>query len=110
MNLTNQIIDNYYQVLDNVKLELLERIKEIVKEDIKIYDTSEGVDNKYYELPSFQWTDKHNYRSIYSITDVTKDFEVIGNDWETGDDFVLQLNELTIDTLYDLYIELSKEN
>lgn len=109
-NLTNEVIDKYYVVLDNVKNELISRIEEIVKKDIVIYDTSEGVDDKYYELPTFQWTDKHNYRSIYSILKITKDLEVVGNDWEMGDDFTIQLNELTTDTLYDLYIELTKGN
>lgn len=46
-NLTNEVINNYYNVLDNVRNELISRIKEIVKKDIIIYDTSEGVDDKY---------------------------------------------------------------
>lgn len=109
-NLTNKVIDKYYVILDNVRNELVDRIKEIVTENIEIYDTSEGIDDKYYELPTFKWIDKHNYQSIYSIVSINKDFEVIGNCWETGDSFTLQLDELTTDTLYDLYIELTKGN
>lgn len=109
-NLTNKVIENYYQVINNVGNELIGRIKEIVTENIQIYDTSEGVDDRYYELPTFKWIDKYNYQSIYSIISINKDFEVVGNCWETGDSFTLQLDELTTDTLYDLYIELTKRN
>ena len=109
-SLADKVIENYYRVLHDVSDELIDRIKEIVTENIEIYDTSEGVDDKYYELPTFKWIDKHNYQSIYSIVYINKDFEVIGNCWETGDSFTLQLDELTTVTLYDLYIELTKGN
>lgn len=109
-NLTNEVIDKYYVVLSNVKNELIGRIKEIVQENIVIYDTSEGVDDKYYELPIFKWVDKYNYQSIYSIVSINKNYEVIGSCWETGEKFTILLDELTTDTLYDLYIKLTKGN
>lgn len=109
-NLTNKVIDKYYVVLDNVRKELISRIEEIVQKNIVIYDISEGIDDKYYELPTFDWIDKHNYQSIYSIISINKNYEVIGNCWETREEFTIQLDELTTDTLYDLYIELTKGN
>ena len=33
-----------------------------------------------------------------------------GSGWEEGDEEILDLIELTTDTLYDLYIELTKGN
>ena len=51
---TNEIIKNYYEVLSNIRSELINRIKEIIKEDVEIYDTSEEIDDEYYELPTKQ--------------------------------------------------------
>lgn len=83
--ITNQIIDNYYDELSKVRIELTNRIKDIVKEDIVIYDT-------------------------YSIVKITKDLDVVGNSWEEDDEYMQDITELSLDSLYDLYIELTKGN
>ena len=109
-SLTNQLIDNYYEELSKVRTELTNRIKDIVKENIVIYDTSEGTDDTYYELPTFYTVNKYSQYDTYSIVKITKDLEVVGNSWEEGDTYTQDITELSTDTLYDLYIELTKRN
>lgn len=108
MEITNQLIDNYYEELSKVRMELTNRIKEIVKEDIIIYDTSEGADNEYYELPTFYTVNKYSQHDTYSIVKITKDLEVVGNSWEEGDIYTQDISEISLDSLYDLYLELTK--
>lgn len=108
--ITNQIIDNYYDELSKVRIELTNRIKDIVKEDIVIYDTSEGIYDKYYELPTFYTVNKYSQHDTYSIVKITKDLDVVGNSWEEGDEYIQDITELSLDSLYDLYIELTKGN
>ena len=74
---TNEIIKNYYEVLSNIRSELINRIKEIIKEDVEIYDTSEEIDDEYYELPTFYTINKYNQQDTYSIVKITKDLEII---------------------------------
>ena len=109
-SLTNQLIDNYYEELSKVRTELTKRIKDIVKDDITIYDTSDEIDDKYYELPTFYTVNKYSQYDTYSIVKITKDLEVVGNSWEEGDTYTQDITELSTDTLYDLYIELTKRN
>lgn len=106
--LTDEIIDNYYEEISKVKIELTNRIKEIVKEDIIIYDTSEGLDDEYYELPTFYVVNKYSQYDTYSIVKITKDLEVVGNSWEEGDNYTQDITEISLDSLYDLYLELTK--
>ena len=108
--ITNQIIDNYYNELSKVRIELTDRIRNIVKEDILVYDTSEGVDDRYYELPTFYTVNKYSQYDTYSIVKITKDLEIIGNSWEEGNTYTQDITELSTDSLYDLYIELTKGN
>ena len=54
--ITNQIIDNYYDELSKSRTELTNRIKDIVKKIYLVYDTSEGTDDTYYELPTFLYS------------------------------------------------------
>ena len=107
-SLTNQLIDNYYEELSKVKIELINRIKEIVKKDIIIYDTSEGVDEEYYELPTFYTVNKYSQYDTYSIVEITKDLEVVGNSWEEGDNYTQDITEISLDSLYDLYLKLTE--
>lgn len=109
-SLTNQLIDNYYDELSKVRTELTNRIKDIVKENIVIYDTSEGTDDTYYELPTFYTVNKYSQYDTYSIVKITKDLEIIGNSWEEGNTYTQDITELSTDSLYDLYIELTKGN
>jgi len=106
----DKIIDNYYKVLSDVKKELILRIEKIAKKDIVLYDTSKDIDDEYYELPTFPIIGKYEQYYTYSIVKVTKHSKVIGSGWEEGDEEILDLIELTTDTLYDLYIELTKGN
>ena len=106
--ITNQLIDNYYEELSKVKIELINRIKEIVKEDVIIYDVSEDIDDEYYELPTFYTVNKYSQYDTYSIVKITKDLEVIGNSWEEGDIYTQDISEISLDSLYDLYLELTK--
>lgn len=106
--ITNQLIDNYYEELSKVRIELTNRIKEIVKEDIIIYDTSEGLDDEYYELPTFFRVNKYSQYDTYSIVKITKDLEIVGNSWEEGDIYTQDISEISLDSLYDLYLELTK--
>lgn len=106
----DKIIDDYYKVLSDVKKELILRIEKIAKEDIVLYDTSEGINDEYYDLPTFPIIGKYEQYYTYSIVKVTKHSKVIGSGWEEGDKVILDLIELTTDTLYDLYIELTKGN
>jgi hypothetical protein len=108
--ITNQLIDNYYEELSKVRIELTNRIKEIVKEDVIIYDVSEGIDDEYYELPIFYTVNKYSQYDTYSIVKITKDLEVIGNSWEEGDIYTQDISEISLDSLYDLYLELTKGN
>jgi len=108
--ITNQIIDNYYDELSKVRTELTNRIKDIVKENIVIYDTSEGTDDTYYELPTFYTVNKYSQYDTYSIVKITKDLEIVGDSWEEGDEYIQDITELSLDSLYDLYIELTKGN
>jgi len=107
---TNEVIENYYEVLSNVRNELIDRIKDIVKEDVLIYDTSESVDDSYYELPTFYIVNKYSQYDTYSIVKITKDLEIVGDSWEEGDEYIQDITELSLDSLYDLYIELTKGN
>lgn len=106
--ITNQLIDNYYEELSKVRIELINRIKAIVKKDIIIYDTSEGTDDRYYELPTFYIVNKYSQYDTYSIVKITKDLEVVGNSWEEGDIYTQDISEISLDSLYDLYLELTK--
>lgn len=106
--ITNQLIDNYYEELSKVKIELINRIKEIVKEDVIIYDVSEGIDDEYYGLPTFYTVNKYSQYDTYSIVKITKDLEVIGNSWEEGDIYTQDIFEISLDSLYYLYLELTK--
>lgn len=106
---TNEIIKNYYEVSSNIRSELINRIKEIIKEDVEIYDTSEEINDEYYELPTFYTVNKYNQQDTYSIVKITKDLEIIGNSWEEGDTYTMDITELSTDSLYDLYIQLTKE-
>lgn len=108
--ITNQIIDNYYDELSKVRIELTNRIKDIVKEDIVIYDTSEGLDDAYYDLPTFYTVNKYSQYDTYGIVKITKDLEIVGNSWEEGNTYTQDITELSTDSLYDLYIELTKGN
>ena len=107
---TNEVIANYYEVLSNVRNELIDRIKDVVKEDIVIYDISERTDDKYYELPTFYIVNKYSQHDTYSIVRITKDLEIVGNSWEEGDTYTQDITELSTDSVYDLYIELTKGN
>lgn len=107
-SLTNQLIDNYYEELSKVRTELTNRIKDIVKENIVIYDTSEGTDDTYYELPTFYTVNKYSQYDTYSIIKVTKDLEIIGNNWESGDNYIQDISEISLDSLYDLYLIINK--
>jgi len=109
-SLTNQLIDNYYDELSKVRTELTNRIKDIVKENIVIYDTSEGTDDTYYELPTFYTVNKYSQYDTYSIVKITKDLEIVGNGWDEGNTYTQDITELTLDSLYELYIELTKGN
>lgn len=106
--ITNQLINNYYEELSKVKIELINRIKEIVKKDIIIYDTSEGVDDEYYELPTFYTVNKYSQYDTYSIVEITKDLEVVGNSWEEGDNYTQDITKISLDSLYDLYLKLTE--
>ena len=108
--ITNQIIDNYYDELSKVRIELTKRIKDIVKDDITIYDTSDEIDDKYYELPTFYTVNKHSQYDTYSIVEITKDLEIVGNGWDEGNTYTQDITELTLDSLYELYIKLAKGN
>lgn len=107
---TSEVIANYYEVLSNVRNELIDRIKDIVKEDVVIYDTSEGTDDNYYELPTFYVVNKYSQHDTYSIVKITKDLEIVGDSWEEGETYTQDITELSTDSLYDLYIELTKRN
>ena len=107
---TNQLIDNYYEELSKLRIELTRRIKESVKEDIILYNLTEDDNDKYYELPTFNILNKYNQFDTYSIIKVTKDLEIVGNNWESGDNYIQDISEISLDSLYDLYIELTKGN
>ena len=107
---TNQLIDNYYEELSKLRIELTRRIKESVKEDIILYNLTEDDNDKYYELPTFNILNKYNQFDTYSIIKVTKDLEIVGDSWEEGDEYIQDITELSLDSLYDLYIELTKGN
>ena len=107
---TNQLIDNYYEELSKLRIELTRRIKESVKEDIILYNLTEDDNDKYYELPTFNIVNKYNQFDTYSIIKVTKDLEIVGDSWEEGDEYIQDITELSLDSLYDLYIELTKGN
>ena len=106
----NEIILNYYEILSNVRNELIRRIKNIVEEDIIIYDTSERTDDEYYELPTFYIVNKYSQYDTYSIVKITKELDVVGSCWEDGSEYTQDITELSTDSLYDLYIEITKGN
>jgi len=101
-SLTNQLIDNYYEELSKVRTELTNRIKDIVKENIVIYDTSEGTDDTYYELPTFYIVNKYSQYDTYSIVKITKDLEIVGDSWEEGDTYTMILQNL-VQIVYTIY-------
>lgn len=96
--------------MSNVRKELIDRIRNIVKKDVLIYDTSEEIDDNYYELPTFYIVNKYNQYDTYSIVEIKQNLEVIGNCWEDGSEYKQDITELSTDSLYDLYIELTKGN
>lgn len=109
--MTNEVIDRYYEILGNVRNELIERIEEIVTENIEIYDVSKEIDDEYYELPTFNVVNKYFQNETFSVIKINKDMSVIGNCWgEDGRNYTIDISELTTDTIYDIYIKLTKRN
>ena len=90
--------------------ELTNRIKDIVKRKYSYIWHFRRYRWYHYELPTFYTVNNYSQYDTYSIVKITKDLEIVEIVGKKVMNTYRTLQSLVLDSLYDLYIELTKGN